>query len=209
MLKSGFKKLKSYMMAGKRYVWKLLLVCAVVIVGWLAIWSYLGMNELEERIVDLGEEAVEDRKRIVDIEVKTWELEEKAAEGEASSRIAGVEKEVAELKDDVARMNSGVEGGMGAGGGLGVLESMCLGVRAAFTEDRWERNVGDPETIVAIMELLYRTGEISDVAMREWLFLQMALPIVHKTEFKRSKALVEALDQLCWGETSVIPVIYR
>ena len=113
---------------------------------------------------------------------------------QAISRIDDLQRQVAELEQVLDRIDSRTRGGSGAGGGLGLLESMCLGVTTAFTEADWVRTKDDPDTA---LELLYRTGEIPEVVMREWVFLQWAVDSASDSD------VVEALDYLCWGDNPV------
>ena len=114
---------------------------------------------------------------------------------QAISRIVDLERQVAELEQALDRITSRAQGGTGAGVGLGLLESMCLGVTSAFTEAEWVRTKDYPDTA---MELLYRTGEIPEAVMREWAFLQWAVDPAYNYD------VVEALDYLCWGDNPVI-----
>ena len=99
------------------------------------------------------------------------------------------------MEQALNRIDSRTRGGSGTEGGLGLLESLCMGVRAAFTEAEWVRTKDDPDTA---LELLYRTGNIPESAMREWAFLQWAVDSAYDND------VVEALDYLCWGDNPVI-----
>lgn len=115
---------------------------------------------------------------------------------QAITRIDALQKQVAELEQALNRIDSRIRGGSGAEGGLGLLQSMCVGVTTAYTEADWVRTKDDPDTA---LELLYRTGDIPEAVMREWVFLQWAV------DSANARDVVEALDYLCWGDNPVIP----